>query len=255
MWTDAIDLRDFYASSLGRVARRMIIRRIRLMWPDVRGQNVLGIGFAAPFLGIFRSEAQRVIAIMPAAQGVLHWPAEALNLACLGDETALPLPDRSMDLVMLVHALECAEHTRPMMREIWRVLADGGRMIVVVPNRRGLWARFERTPFGHGRPYTPAQLSRGLRDTMFTPHQSAAALFVPPIHSRMVLSSAGAWEEIGQRWFPSFAGVVLFEASKQIFATQTVYATAKRRRAYAPVASSYRRGLGRARSGWVRAQS
>ena len=75
---------------------------------------------------------------------------------------------------------------------------------------------------------------------MFTPHQSSAALFVPPIRSRMVLSSAGAWEEIGQRWFPSFAGVVLFEASKQIFATQTVYATATRRRAYAPVASSYR---------------
>jgi SAM-dependent methyltransferase len=236
MWMDVVDLRDFYATSLGRVARRMIGRRLRALWPDVRGMNVLGLGYATPFLGAFRSEAQRVLALMPAAQGVLHWPSDAPNLTTLAEETSLPLADRAIDRVLLVHALECAEHTRPMMREIWRVLADSGRLIVIVPNRRGLWARFERTPFGHGRPYTPHQLSRGLRDTMFTPYQLATALYVPPIRSRMVLSSAGAWEEIGQRWFTSFAGVVMIEASKQIFAGQTIFA-ANRQRAYATVAT------------------
>lgn len=239
MWTDAVDLRDFYASSLGRVARRMIARRIRALWPDARGLSILGLGYAAPFLGVFRAEAERVLAVMPAAQGVLHWPAEAPGLTTLADEMALPLADRAIDLVLLIHALECAEHTRPMMREIWRVLADGGRMIVVVPNRRGLWARFERTPFGHGRPYTPAQLSRVLRDTMFTPYRSGTALYIPPIRSRMLLSSAGAWENIGQRWFTSFAGVVVFEASKQIFAGQGTWATAsaRQRRVYLPAAT------------------
>lgn len=241
MWTDAVDLRDFYASSLGRVARRMIARSIRLMWPDVRGSSILGLGFAAPFLGAFRAEAERAIAVMPAAQGVLHWPAESDNLTALADETALPLPDRAFDRVLLVHALECAEQTRPMMREIWRVLADGGKLLVVVPNRRGLWARFERTPFGHGRPYTPRQLSRGLRDAMFTPYRSATALYVPPIRSRMLLSSAGAWEEVGQRWFTSFAGVVLFEASKQVFAGTLAYAAkaSKRQPAYIPVSTRW----------------
>jgi hypothetical protein len=111
-------------------------------------------------------------------------------------------------------------------------------MIVVVPNRRGLWARFERTPFGHGRPYTPAQLSRVLRDAMFTPYRSGTALFVPPIHSRMLLSSAGAWEKIGERWFTSFAGVVIFEASKQIFAGHGTWAAATvHRPVYLPVAA------------------
>ena len=239
MWTDAVDLRDFYASSLGRVARRMIARRIRALWPDARGLSILGLGYAAPFLGVFRAEAERVLAVMPAAQGVLHWPSEAPGLTTLAEEIALPLADRAIDLVLLIHALECAEHTRPMMREIWRVLADGGRMIVVVPNRRGLWARFERTPFGHGRPYTPAQLSRVLRDTMFTPYRSGTALYIPPIRSRMLLSSAGAWENIGQRWFTSFAGVVVFEASKQIFAGQGTWATAgaRQRRVYLPAAT------------------
>jgi SAM-dependent methyltransferase len=229
MWTDAIDLRDFYASPLGRVARRMIGRRLRELWPDVRGLNILGLGYATPFLGVFRSEAQRVVAAMPAAQGVLHWPSEGAGLTSLVDEVSLPFPDRSMDRILVVHAIECAERTRPMMREVWRVLADGGRVLVVAPNRRGLWARFERTPFGHGRPYSPAQLSRGLREAMFTPYQTSTALYVPPVRSRMVLSSAAAWEQIGRRWFTSFAGVVMVEASKQIYAGQVVGREAKRR--------------------------
>ncbi len=238
---DAVDLRDFYASGLGRVARRMISRRIRALWPDVRGSNILGLGYAAPFLGVFRAEALRVTALMPAAQGVLHWPADAPNLALLADETALPFADRSLDRILLVHALECAEHTRPLMREVWRVLADGGRLIVVAPNRRGLWAQLERTPFGHGRPYTPSQLSRTLRDALFTPYRSATALYIPPIRSRMLLSSAGALEEIGQRWFTSFAGVVLCEASKQIFAGELGWKAAQQdQRVYVPASAALR---------------
>jgi SAM-dependent methyltransferase len=218
MWTDAADLRDFYGSALGRLARRMILRRVRAMWPDVRGLSVLGFGYATPFLGPFRAEARRVVAVMPAAQGVLHWPQEGAGLTTLADETNLPFADRSFDRVLLVHALECAEPPRPMLRELWRVLTDGGRIMVVVPNRRGVWARFERTPFGYGRPYSPAQLSLGLRDAMFTPEQWSTALFVPPVRSSMVLSSAMAWEQVGQRWFTAFAGVVIAEAAKQIYA-------------------------------------
>lgn len=235
MWTDAVDLRDFYASPLGLVARRMIARRLRQMWPDVAGLTILGLGYTTPFLGPFRSEAERVLALMPAAQGVIPWPADEASLTALVDENGLPLADRSVDRVLLVHALECSEHVRPMMRELWRVLSDSGRMIAVVPNLHGLWAQSERTPFGHGRPYSTHQLSRGLRHVMFTPFQVQPALFVPPTRSRMLLSSAAALEEIGERWFKTFAGVVVFEVTKQIYGGQIVYAKAARQ-AYVPVA-------------------
>lgn len=235
MWTDAVDLRDFYTRPLGLVAQRMIARRLRQMWPDVAGLTILGLGYATPFLSSFRSEAERVLALMPAAQGVIPWPADGASLTALVDENGLPLADRSIDRVLLVHALECSEHVRPMMRELWRVLSDSGRMIAVVPNLHGLWAQSERTPFGHGRPYSTHQLSRGLRHVMFTPFQAKAALFVPPSRSRMLLSSAVAWEEIGERWFKTFAGVVVFEATKQIYGGQIVYAKAMRQ-AYVPVA-------------------
>jgi len=128
-----------------------------------------------------------------------------------------------------VHGLECSEQLRPMLREVWRVLADGGRLLAVVPNRRGIWARLDRTPFGHGHPYTPGQLSRLLRDTLFTPTRFERALFVPPSRSRMMMASAPAWENIGIRCFPTFAGVLLIEAGKQIYAATAEPARTRRR--------------------------
>jgi SAM-dependent methyltransferase len=230
MWNDAVDLRDFYSTSLGQVARRAIRQRIRAAWPDVKNESVLGLGYATPYLGLFRTEERRVAAAMPAAQGVLHWPPEAKGLTLLADEAELPFEDLSIDRVLVIHALECTEQVRPLMREIWRVLSASGRLLIVAPNRAGLWARFERTPFGHGRPYSPNQLSRLLRDTMFTPIGAASGLFVPPSRWRMVLSAAPAWENIGSRWFPRFAGVVIAEATKQIYAAHPE-AKARRRRA------------------------
>ena len=220
MWTDVVDLRDFYASGLGQVARRMIRRRIRTLWPDVSGQNLLGLGYTTPYLTSFKGEATRIIAAMPAPQGVLHWPPGERSQTTLVDELELPFDDVSMDRVLLVHAVECAEQIRPLLREAWRVLAGSGRLIVVVPNRRGLWARFERTPFGHGLPYSKGQISRLLRDNLFTPLDTHQALYIPPVRSSMILSAAPALERIGPRLLSTFAGVVVIEAVKQIYAGQ-----------------------------------
>ncbi len=218
MWPDIIDVKDFYDSSLGLVARRMIRRRLRELWPDLRGMNVLGLGYATPYLRPFRGEAERVVAVMPVGMGVLHWPPEGPNLACIADEAELPLPDLSMDRVLLVHGLECTEQLRALLREAWRVMADGGRLLVVVPNRRSIWARADHTPFGHGHPYSLEQLRRVLREAMFTPVNSARALYVPPSRRRFILAAAAAWENIGDRWFQPLGGVAMVEAGKQIYA-------------------------------------
>jgi SAM-dependent methyltransferase len=240
MWSDVIDLRDFYDSSLGQTARRMIRRQLRLIWPDMHGLRVLGLGFATPYLRTFREETERVIAIMPSSQGVLPWPPEGPGLVCLADETDLPLPDRSMDRVLLVHALESTEQVRAALREIWRVLADGGRLLVVAPNRRGIWARLERTPFGQGRPYTPSQLTRLLRENMYTPLQTASALYMPPFRSRFILRTAPAWEQLADRWFGGFAGVLLVEAAKQIYAASAVHGHTENKRGYIAMPQGYR---------------
>ncbi|MBO6519393.1 MAG: methyltransferase domain-containing protein [Rhodospirillales bacterium] len=230
MWSDVVDLREFYARRLGRTAQRMVRRRLRQLWPDATGLRVLGLGFATPYLNMFRGEAERVIAAMPAGQGVMHWPVRERGLTMLADETDLPLPDFSMDRVLIVHALECTEQVRPLLREAWRVLADSGRLVVVVPNRRGLWARFESTPLGNGRPYSRSQLSRLLRDNMFMPVESTRALFVPPVDLGLLQGSAAAWEKVGMKLFPAAAGVIMIEAVKQMYA-QPIAVEPKRKRA------------------------
>ena len=234
MSSDVVDLRDFYGTRLGQVARRMIRRRVRLLWPDVSGMRVLGLGYATPYLRPFLEEAERVLALMPAGQGVLAWPAEGPNRVALTEEGELPFQDYSIDRVLIVHALEHSEPVRNLLKEVWRVLAGGGRLLVVVPNRRGIWARLDRTPFGQGLPYTQNQLSRLLRDEGFTPERSASALFVPPLRSRMMLKSAAAWETLGERWFTTFSGVTLVEATKQIYAKPIQVRERQRRRVYLP---------------------
>jgi len=237
MTIDVIDLRDFYRTPLGQVARRMIRQAMRRMWPEMHGLRLLGIGYPAPFLSAVSPESERAVALMPASLGVLAWPPEGANLATLADEGELPFADYSIDRVLLIHALETSEQAGLMLKEVWRVLAGGGRLLVVAPNRRGIWARLDRTPFGSGRPYTMSQLSQLLRDELFTPVATGTALFVPPTKSRMVLRSARAWERMGTRWFPTFAGVVMVEATKQIYAKPVAVRAPKRRLVYSPAPS------------------
>jgi SAM-dependent methyltransferase len=244
MWCDAVDLRDFYRTFLGQMARRMIRQHIRRLWPDVRGSRVLGLGFATPYLFTFREEAGRVVAVMPAQQGVLHWPTDVANLVALSHEDELPFPDVLFDRVILVHALECSERLRPMLREVWRVMADGARLLVVVPNRLSGWSMIDRTPFGQGHPYTVTQITQLLRDNLFTPSENSYALFVPPSRRRMIIHSAPAWEKIGGRLFPHLGGVIVVEATKQIYAGTPVPAPARRRRVYLPVAEAAGRRTG-----------
>lgn len=234
MWSDIIDLRDFYDAPLGKAVVRLITRRLRQMWPKVAGERVLGIGFATPYIAAFRGEAERVIAIMPAGQGVMRCPeAGGGSLVALADETTLPLPDRSMDRVVMVHCLEGTAEVRTMLRECWRVLADGGRLIVVVANRRGLWARAESAPFAQGRPFSRSQITRLLRDALFAPLASTTALFMPPIWWRLFAGWAAALEDLGARLFPTVAGVLVIEAEKQIYAVPFDAVPARRARVLA----------------------
>jgi SAM-dependent methyltransferase len=218
MWTDVLDLNEFYASTQGQMTVRLLRARLREVWPNVGGETVLGLGYASPFLRPFMEEAQRTMAFMPAPQGVLRWPREGRNHTALVDELDLPLPDRSVDRVLLVHAIECTEQPRPFLREIWRVMADGGKLVVVAPTRAGLWSQLDRSPFYQGHPYSPGQVATLLRANMFAPMRQTRALYMPPTRSRLALRMAPTVERFGQRWLGRFAGVSVIEAGKQLYA-------------------------------------
>jgi SAM-dependent methyltransferase len=129
----------------------------------------------------------------------------------------LPLTDAAVDRVLLVHALEMADDPVTLLREVWRVLAPNGRLLAVVPNRRGLWARIDTTPFGHGHPYSRGQITKILREALFTPNGWSEALYVPPIPRGWFLRTAVAWERTGATISAPFAGVHIVEATKQVY--------------------------------------
>src|SRR6476619_5221748 len=120
MSLDVVDLRNFYSQRLGAVARHFIGRGIRRRWLDIGGLRVLGIGYATPYLGLFREEADRCLAFMPAQQGVVKWPSQRPALAALVDDNEMPLPDNAVDRVLLIHSLEMTQGAAALLREAWR---------------------------------------------------------------------------------------------------------------------------------------
>lgn len=229
MAADAHAAADFYGTTRGAVAARLLRERMLAMWPDLRGQSVLGIGFAAPYLRIWRPQAARCIAVTPAQMGATRWPQGQPCLACTAEEDALPFHDLSFDRVLLVHGLEAADNARRLLRETWRVLKDDGRLLVVAPNRTGIWAYSERTPFGHGQPYSFGQLGRLLASSLYRVERRDTVLWVPPVERRLVLRSADLFERSGRRLMPGMAGLIVTEAVKDVYAALPVKRLPRRR--------------------------
>lgn len=215
---DGRGLSEFYDSPMGQRTRRLILRQLRQAWPNLKGRRVLGYGFARPYLRAFLAEAERCVAAQPdTLGGAATWPKEKC-LTTLIEEDALPFPDAFFDLALVVHGLEEAEGLRPLLRQLWRVLAPEGRLLIVAPNRASLWAQMERSPFARGRPFSRSELDQLLRGALFVPERWQQALYAPPLRSRALTGSGAGWERFGARIFPGLGGVHIAEASKSLYA-------------------------------------
>ena len=230
-------LAAFYRSRGGETAARLVAARLAALWPALPGEELLGLGWAGPYLGAWR-EGSRCASLVPAhlsGAGALR-PEVAGPATLVAAEEELPFSDESFDRVLLVHGLEGAENARRMLREVWRVLRGEGRLMLVVPNRTGKWAHFDRTPFGHGEPYSRGQIERLLARHLFRAERHDAALFVPPYGLRLLGRTAPALEKCGRALCPRAAGVILVEARKDLFGAMPAGAKARRRRVIATAA-------------------
>ncbi|MCB1530423.1 MAG: methyltransferase domain-containing protein [Rhodospirillales bacterium] len=220
MHPSAYDLKSFYNSARGRIVRRILRARVADFWPDTdtKALRVLGVGYAVPYLASYMDKAERVVCVMPSGQGAHGWPSDGENLVCLSDETALPFETNSVDRILMVHSLEFSGFLTPEFEELWRVLKSNGRLLMIVPNRMGMWARADWSPFGQGTPFSARQVELFLRENLFVHERTEKALFVPPFRRDFFLRAAGYFEEIGRMLFPAMGGVHFVEASKQLYA-------------------------------------
>jgi SAM-dependent methyltransferase len=214
MYLDVIDLRDFYASPVGRMVTRQLAPVVAGLIRVDAGTRVLGFGFATPYLAGIEG-AERVLAFMPAGQGVIDWPSGDGSATALVEEDSLPLPDSSIDLVLVVHALEMSPRPNALMAELRRILTSGGRLVIVAPNRQGPWARSDLSPFGFGRPYSRTQIRSLFAEAGFEAEAWTTALHMPPAASRPFLGAAAALDRIGGVIWPAFAGVIVVSAVKR----------------------------------------
>ncbi|MGQ0526738.1 MAG: class I SAM-dependent methyltransferase [Alphaproteobacteria bacterium] len=218
MYRSVYDLKGFYNSRAGRVVARVLGGRINDIWPDVKNLSVLGCGYAVPYLRDYIGHAERVIAVMPAAQGADAWPEDAKNLVCLAEEGELPFENSSIDRVILIHDVEFSQFLESKLQETWRVLKPNGRVLVIVPNRRGLWSRADWSPLGQGTPYSARQIHYYLRDNLFVHERTEEALFMLPLPYPVILKWADLFERLGKRYWSIMPGVHIVEASKQLYA-------------------------------------
>ena len=218
MMLDAQSVASFYDGPCGSVVAGLIRDRLTALWPDAHGARIAGLGYARSYLDLWRDDASCCIDLTTSYPAPLRSAVQLQPQRCVVDGGQLPLDDLSVDRILLVHGLEVAHDTRRTLRECWRVLRDDGRLLVVTPNRAGLWAHVESTPFGQGEPYTQGQVSRLLRTAMFAVDRQDAAVFMPPVDLRPVRRLAPLFERVGRQTVPHFAGVLLAEAVKDVYA-------------------------------------
>ncbi len=218
MHLDVQNLRNFYyRSALGRAAQKAVRNQMLRLWPEAKGQSVVGFGFAAPLLRPYLQDARRVTALMPGPQGVMPWPPSQPNVSVLCEETLWPVETGQVDKLVLMHGLETSENPTAVLEECYRVLGPGGRALFIVPHRAGLWSRSDSTPFGFGRPYSAGQLETQLKQHHFKPLRSRTTLFQPPSHRRFWLKTGTFWERVGHSVSPVLAGgVLLVEVTKRV---------------------------------------
>ena len=218
MRPDIVNLRQFYSSRLGRKVKSRLRRIARQHWPVRAGGATLGLGYATPLETALTRNDELVMALMPYEQGGLYWPVDGQNRSIIADAMRPPFAVNSLARIIVMHLFEHTARPEELLRVLWQILMPGGRMLLVVPNRRGLWARLGSTPFAMGTPYRLDALKTMLNDADFTLRDVSSALYAPPSMHPFWIKAWWVFEAIGSLLLPRSGGVFVIEVEKQIYA-------------------------------------
>lgn len=237
MRPSVIQLRQFYSSRLGLQVKKHLRHRLLQWWDEPSTDAVIGIGYAPPLLRVLdRTTTTTITALMPADQGAIYWPVHTDNRSILADELMPPFAENSIGRVLMLHALEFADKPEELLRVYWHMLIPGGRLVIVVPNRFGLWSYAGRTPFTRGRAFRLGRLKDMLEEAQFTLRDATSALYAPPTKHGLALSLSNMLEWLGHVLLPGLGGVIVIEAEKQIYAGLGIPVQPARRARWAPAA-------------------
>lgn len=214
---DITEMRDFYQTQLGGMFRFFLKPRIDDYLKNAKNQCILGLGYTFPYWSPHNDTSFKISGL-DSKMGVMGWHhGDHGNKSLLLDGEHLPFPDQSMDRIFLIHYLEFSKNPETYLKEIWRVLTPEGSVLFTLPNRRGVWARFDHTPLGQGHPYTMTQMNTLLNKNGFLITKKSRCIYFPPLKNPFVVPFAHIMERIGHRLFGKFSGVITIEATKKVY--------------------------------------
>lgn len=217
MHSNIDELHQFYQSKLGQLVINSITNRISEDWQSRPNSQIIGLGYASPFLDRFDTAENQIVNLLPEEIGCEKWPQNRPGQTVVADENNLPFADNSFDRVLCVHAIEGAQNPRKFLRDLWRVTKDEGTVAFFVTNRRSAWAQWDITPFGHSRPYSKKQITKLLDDAMFEVISAKGLLTFPPFAIGLSPKNAERWEIVGSRLWPAIGGIIMVIAKKRLF--------------------------------------
>lgn len=231
---NALHLKQFYASDLGMQVSHYLRRSMHGFWHNNPDDALLALGY--PILLWDENDAPaKIVVVMPAEQGAQAWAGKTI----VAHDGELPIPANSINRVVLIHSLEFSSDVGQLMSEVYRVLTPNGRVLLVTPNRAGLWSRTSKSPFGYGRPFSINQIKSLLEESELTFRRRKTAMFIPPVHLPLLLKAMPVMEFLGQFFVPMCGGIHIVEAEKQVHATiMQPIKTKSRRPVRAPITAA-----------------
>tara|TARA_B100000963_G_scaffold352277_1_gene365197 strand:+ start:49 stop:801 length:753 start_codon:yes stop_codon:yes gene_type:complete len=238
MRLDVIELKEFYESTeLGQTTKDLINKILDKKINTETDSLTVGFGFACPFLEskIKDNDDKNFLLLMPNEQGVVSWPNKSKSVTALVDEVSWPVNTSAADLILISHGLEVSDNQDLLLQEVLRVLKDSGKLVILVPNRTGFWARSDSTPFGYGKPYSISQLTALLRKNQFQIESITPSLYGFPAKKGYWLKSLLLWEKVGKKLNSFFlGGLLVVEARKDVYAVKKVKSS-KAGRYFSPI--------------------
>ena len=163
----------FYASAHGEELNSALVKAFNKSIPSAKTMGkTLFLGYSTPLINAWGG-MQR------------NWEAAA---------NTEDLPDLEYDLIILIHALEYESNPETFLKEVWKLLVDGGKIVIVTPHN---WGRF-MLPSAHiwrnSKGFNQCFLYQLFKNTLFTPETN-----LPILKNRFIPFFAPAFVSIAKK--------------------------------------------------------
>ena len=208
-------LRSWFDSPLGLSLQAIETNRLRSILPNLYGKVILQLGALGKMNMIDSSPAPTRV--------VIDLLGNNHAVAVQGFPEALPFAGRSVDIALLPHTLDFASDPHQVLREVDRVLAPEGHVIVLGFNPLSMWGitrvfarRRGRVPWcAHF--FGVARIKDWLRLLEYEVTAGQMLYYRPPLQKESVMDRLYFLDKVGDRWWPLMAAAYLVVAKKRVY--------------------------------------